>query len=469
MAGATGELAVLATAGAGRGADESEPMTVSRTLVRRVMDDGRSRLLNDVAQIAAPPEGDPERSPQDSLAGAPSLAGMRLRSLACAPLRTAEGPLGALWAETVQKSLEEEDLSRLDALAGLASGALAAVRRAEWLETENRRLRGLEEADHDMVGDSPAMVRVYDFIARAAPSDATVLIRGESGTGKELVARALHRSSRRSEGPFVAINCATLSETLLESELFGHEKGAFTGALVTKPGKLEVAHRGTVFLDEIGEIPLPLQAKLLRALELREFERVGGTRPIRVDVRLLAATHRDLEAAIGDGSFRQDLFYRLNVLSVTLPQLAERREDIALLARHFAARCAERQGRRVTGLTPAAREALLAYGWPGNVRELANAVERAVVLGEGEQIRLEDLPETIVEGRSRPTRDAEARDATYHEALDAAKRRLILEAVEAAGGRYVDAAKLLDLHPNYLHRLIRNLGLKEEIEERLGR
>jgi len=315
--------------------------------------------------------------------------------------------------------------------------------------------------DHDLIGESPRMREIGRLIARVAPTDATVLILGESGTGKELVARALHRGSRRTDRPFVAINCATLSETLLESELFGHEKGAFTGALSRKIGKFEVADRGTLFLDEIGEIPTALQAKLLRVLQERELERLGGTRPIRVDVRVIAATNRDLDKALKEGTFREDLYYRLNVISLTLPPLRERREDVPLLASHFAALFGRKLGRPVLGFTPEARACLLRYPWPGNVRELANAVERAVVLGEGELIQPEDLPETVLEtvpaaGRVPVTR--------YHDTLNEAKKRLILSAIEQAGGNVTKAAELLGLHPNYLHRLVSNLGLRDRIE-----
>ena len=246
-------------------------------------------------------------------------------------------------------------------------------------------------------------------------------------------------------------------ETLLESELFGHEKGAFTGAVERKVGKLELAEGGTVFLDEIGEVPPGLQAKLLRALETREIEPIGGRRPVRVDIRLIAATNRDLEQAMRDGGFRDDLYYRLNVLSLELPPLRLRRADIPLLARHFVDRLGRRLNRRLTGLSPEARKALMAYDWPGNVRELANAAERAVVLGQDDLVRPEDLPKSVLESHT-------AEGETYHEVLNATKRRLILDAVRATGGHYTRAAERLGLHPNYLHRLVRNLGLKAKLK-----
>jgi transcriptional regulator with PAS, ATPase and Fis domain len=284
-----------------------------------------------------------------------------------------------------------------------------------------------------------------------------VLIRGESGTGKELVARAIHRASPRAGEPFIAVNCATLSETLLESELFGHERGAFTGAIARKIGKLEAASGGTLFLDEVGEIPTGLQAKLLRVLQEKEIERVGGTRPITVDVRLLAATNRDLEAAISDGSFRNDLYYRLNVITLQVPPLRERGSDITLLARHFAAHHGRQLRRRDIALTAAARQAIIAYDWPGNVRQLANAIERAVVLCDGELIRIEDLPDEVID------RGSELPAGSFQSALVATKKQLIRAAFAATSGDHNAAAEHLGLHANSLRRLIRTLGLRAEL------
>jgi Nif-specific regulatory protein len=284
-----------------------------------------------------------------------------------------------------------------------------------------------------------------------------VLLLGESGTGKELAARAIHLNSPRAAKPFVAINCATLTESLLESELFGHEKGAFTGAICQKPGKLELAEGGTIFLDEIGELSPAIQAKLLRALQMREFERVGGTRPIKVDVRAIAATNRDLKAAIKAGQFREDLYYRLNVVSIPMPPLRERREDIPLLATYFVAEYSKKCKRRVTGISPEARRLLCAYDWPGNVRELENAIERAVVIGQAELIVPEDLPETIFESQA-PTDDP---PAGYHETVRAFKRQLISKTLQQTGGNFTKAANLLKIHANNLHRIVRDLKIRE--------
>jgi Nif-specific regulatory protein len=338
-------------------------------------------------------------------------------------------------------------------------------REVERLEMENRRLQAAADINHDMVGDSAAMQGVCQFIAKVAPTESTVLIHGESGTGKELVARAIHRNSRRSGRPFVAVNCAAIAETLLESEMFGHEKGSFTGAVAQKRGKLEMADGGTVFLDEIGEMSPALQAKLLRVLQEHEFERVGGTRPVRADLRVVAATNRDLAERVRDGGFRPDLYYRLNVVTVTMPPLRDRREDIPLLAQHFIQKFARRSSRPVHGLSPAALDLLLRHDWPGNVRELENAIERAIVMGSTEFILPEDLPETLFEkGDSRPG----APLALYHEAVNEAKKQVILRAFDQADGSYTEAARVLGLHPNYLHRLIRNLDLKAALKSRAG-
>jgi transcriptional regulator with GAF, ATPase, and Fis domain len=314
---------------------------------------------------------------------------------------------------------------------------------------------------HDMVGDSEAMRRVYSRIVKVAPSDCTVLINGETGTGKELAARAIHENSRRARRPFVAINCAALTEFLLESELFGHERGAFTGAVVQKKGKLEVADGGTVFLDEIGELAPGLQSKLLRSLQHHEFERVGGTRTIKVDVRVIAATNRDLAAAVAAGTFRQDLWYRLNVVSLTMPPLRDRRADIPVLAAHFAAKYG--RGRAVS-LSAEAVAVLTAHDWPGNVRELENAIERAVVLGASDRILADDLPESLVEMAAGRAPDDAA--TMYHQGVADVKRRLILGAIHRSGGNYTAAAKLLGLNPTYLHRLLRTLQLRDAAERR---
>jgi transcriptional regulator with PAS, ATPase and Fis domain len=313
-----------------------------------------------------------------------------------------------------------------------------------------------------MVGESERMREVYQFVSRVAARDSNILIQGESGTGKELVARAIHSNSTRADRPFVAINCAAIVDTLLESELFGHEKGAFTGAVAQKKGKLETAEGGTVFLDEVGELAATLQAKLLRVLQEREFERVGGTRTVKLDIRLIAATNVDLNEASRDGKFRQDLYYRLNVVSIVVPPLRERVDDIPLLAAYFTARYSEKVNRRVVGVSPKARACLVRYPWPGNVRELENAIERAVVLGSTELILPEDLPDSILEEMASTGDSVTA----LHDGIREAKRKLIEQAIEQAGGNYTEAAGILGVHPNHLFRLIRTLNLTPKRQRR---
>jgi transcriptional regulator with GAF, ATPase, and Fis domain len=386
-----------------------------------------------------------------------------------APMVAFDRVLGALYLDMDDDPgrLTPGHLVLVHLTASVAAMALDNARHIERLERENRALQAELAVEHDMVGDSVVMRALYQQIARVAPTDATVLIRGESGTGKELIARAVHRNSPRASGRFVAVNCAALAETLLESELFGHEKGAFTGAVAQKKGRLEFADGGTVFLDEIGELPVALQAKLLRALQEREFERVGGTRPVRVDVRLIAATNRDLEQAMAAGAFRRDLYYRLNVISLRVPPLRERREDIAPLARHFARRYGTSIRHAPLDLSPAAIERLRMYDWPGNVRELENAIERAVVLGTTETLGPADFAEICGDAAGARTDDgaplSPAANLAFHEAILEMKKGLVLQALERADGNFTAAARLLSLHPNYLHRLIRNLDLRTTI------
>jgi DNA-binding NtrC family response regulator len=307
------------------------------------------------------------------------------------------------------------------------------------------------------------MRRVSELIGKAAPTPSTVLIEGESGTGKELVARAIHRNSPRAEAPFIAINCAVLPSELVESELFGHEKGAFTGAVSRKKGRFETADRGTLFLDEIGELPLQLQAKLLRAVQSGSFDRVGGLEPVEVDVRILAATNRNLREAVAEGQFREDLYFRLNVIAIRMPALRERPEDIPALAAHFASTVGAKLGRRLTISEPAL-DVLKRYDWPGNVRELENAIERAAVLGNGDVILPEDLPEPVLEAQA-PGSEGDA--TNYQDAVNAFKRRHILDVIQKTRDMS-EAAGLLGVHPNNLNRLIRRLNLRQELAARSG-
>jgi Nif-specific regulatory protein len=353
-------------------------------------------------------------------------------------------------------------LETLTAVASLASIGFEANHEVETLKAENALLQEQIAIHTGIVGDSVVVRRLLALVERVAPRDTTVLITGESGTGKELIARALHQKSLRHDRPFIAVNCAALSESLFESELFGHEKGAFTGAISLKKGRFELAQGGTIFLDEVGELASGLQAKLLRVLQQREFERVGGTQAHHLDIRVIAATNRDLNADVSEGRFREDLYHRLNVVALESPPLRDHKDDIPQLAQFFLNRSAERCKRQVRGISPEAQEMLKQYAWPGNVRELENAMERAVVLGLSEWVLPEDLPETLLEAAPR---DAEAK---YHRSVGQAKREAIVEAYMQGKGDYKLAAAQLGLHPNYLLRLVRNLGLREEINRALA-
>jgi Nif-specific regulatory protein len=435
-----------------RHAGQAQLVKVSRTVARQVLEQGIAMLGSDV-------RGSSE------LREVESLAASQVRSLLCVPLTVFQRVIGCIYldSDSVNNRMNEEHLQLVTAIAGISAVALENARRLHWLEVENERLTVEVSQERSLVGEGARMKEVYQFLKRVAPTDSTVLIEGESGTGKELAARALHRNSPRAGKPFVAINCSAIPETLLESDLFGHERGAFTGAASLKRGRLEVADGGVVFLDEIGELALSLQVKLLRVLQEREFERVGGTQSIKVDIRLIAATNSNLEQAMREGRFRQDLYYRLAVLKITMPTLRDRKDDIPMLVRHFVQKHAKRCKVKPRPVSREALACLVNYDWPGNVRELENAIERALVLGTSDMILPEDLPETLLERTPPP----EMIEAKYHAAIKELKKQLILDAVEQTQGSYADAARILGVHPNYLHRLIRNLELKEILKEAL--
>ena len=328
------------------------------------------------------------------------------------------------------------------------------------LYAENRALREELKSRHrieGIIGDSGQMVEVISLVQRVAASEATVLIRGESGTGKELIAKAIHYASPRAARPLVRVNCAALPENLLESELFGHEKGSFTGAIATRKGRFELADTGTLFLDEIGDLPLHLQAKLLRVLQEREFERVGSSQPIKVNVRILSATHRDLESLMRSGEFREDLYYRLNVVTILVPPLRERRQDLPSLMDHFLKLFAAKNGKTLRGFSRAARDALLRYDYPGNVRELENLVERAVVLCRGDVIDRGDLPLMPDE----PDAPSEAQ-TQLTAAVEGLERRMIREALKRATGVQTRAAELLGITERALRYKLKKYGLQGE-------
>ena len=385
----------------------------------------------------------------------------QVRALLAVPLEVFDQVRGVIYVDTSDPAVmfNAGQLRLMAAVGTVAALALESARRLESLQAENRRLRAEIHVQHDMVGDSPRMRQIYQMIAKVAPKDSITLICGESGTGKELVARAIHRNSLRAHNAFIAINCAAMPETLMESELFGYEKGAFTGAANLKKGKLELANGGTVFLDEIGELVPALQSKLLRALQERVVDRLGGTHSIPVDIRVLTATNRDLAEEVRKGNFRQDLYYRLSVVSIVMPALRERREDILQLAEYFLAKHAAKASRRIEGISREAEAYLVAYDWPGNVRELENTIERAIILGSDEMLMPEDLPETVLE-KAQP---GDRAIGQFHEKLAATKRELINKALQENQNNYTRAAKTLGLHPNYLHRLMRNLNMKGDI------
>ena len=419
-----------------RNPDGKTPLSIRRELVQRALWE-RSTVLS------RPAEDSKDRE-----------------SVLCVPLVGTERTVGVVYM-TADESVDifrDDHVHFLTSVATMAAVTLENVMATEALRNENRRLQAELNLQDVIIGESRAMKTVHNFIGRVAKSDSTVLIRGESGTGKELVARAIHRKSPRADKPFVAINCAAIPEALLESELFGHERGAFTGAVGLKKGRFEIAEGGTIFLDEIGEMAPMLQVKLLRALQEREFERVGGTRTLKLDARVVAATNKDLDEAIKRNEFRQDLFFRLNVVSVTVPPLRDRPDDIPLLAMYFTSKYGDKCKRVVKGMSAPARKILENYRWPGNVRELENAIEHAIVLGIGDEIVPEDLPDSMLEVPPPPTAVK-----TYHERINKLKKTMIVEAVKDTKGNITEAAKILDLHPNYLHRLISNLGIKGDL------
>ncbi len=367
---------------------------------------------------------------------------------------------------TIEKAVEAMRVGAYDFLTkpfspGHLEVVIGKALEREGLKRENLLLSGeVKGKDQPIIGHSPQIQNAVEIVKRAAASQSTILLLGESGTGKEVFARAIHQGSPRRDKPFVVVNCVALSEELLESELFGHERGAFTGAHQMKRGKLELADGGTALLDEIGDLKPRLQAKLLRVLQEHEFERVGGTKPIRVDLRFVAATNRHLGKAIKDGSFREDLFYRLNVVTVPLPPLRERPDDIVPLVNHFLARYCRDLRKRIKEITPEGWELLKRYHWPGNVRELANIIERAVVLSTGDRITAEDLPlGAITSSVGLPESEA---PASFHEAIVAYKRQIIRDALRRFGGNQSKAAGALGLQRTYLSRLIKELQVREK-------
>jgi Nif-specific regulatory protein len=430
----------------------------SSFLAATVVRDGEAVLARNI-------EGDSQLATKDSKGEFHSTAAI------CAPIRMDRKVIGLIhvYSTSPDRAPDPEDLEFTLAVADNVALALRNLARQQELaenlsQTRNeiQQLRKQLGAESELVGSSPVLAGVQQQIARAAPSRATVLIRGESGVGKELVARAMHYASPRKKGPFVCLNCAALTETLLESELFGHERGAFTGATERKIGKFEAAHQGTLMLDEIGEMSPSIQAKFLRVLEGHSFERVGGSQPIKVDVRVIAATNRDLEKAVAESSFRRDLYFRLRVVEVLVPPLRKRPEDISELANYFLDRFNAETGRKIRGFTPEAMHLMQQYRWPGNVRELKNVIERAVVLARTDFIEREDLNlSSIAAAGDSGELSAAAPKSTYEPlSLDEVERRHIHSTLKATNWNKSRTAAILGVERSTLDRKIKRYELR---------
>lgn len=434
-----------------KGDADAAPMQISRTVSEQVLREQVALLSNDLSD--------------KKLSKSESLIASRVSSLLCVPLKIGDGK-GLIYLDAGDPLFKftESHLEQMTAVSFLVSAALQNAESLENLRRENAVLKDSLHVETDMIGESPPLKEILSLVSRVAPSDSTVLLTGESGTGKELVAQAIHLNSRRREKLFVAINCAVLNENLSESELFGHEKGSFTSAHQSKKGKFDIAAGGTIFFDEIGELAPPLQAKLLRVLQEREFERVGGTIKFKTDVRVIAATNRNLEDEVKNGRFRHDLFFRLNVVQIRVPPLRSRKSDIPLLAEHFVRRHSKRCRRKVSGLSARARKILLEGEWHGNIRELENVIERAVVLGTTDKIEPEDLPSEMIENAAPEMNFG----GNYYEQVKQAKRKIVLTAVQNAKGNLTEAARQLGIHPNNLHRVVREIGVREDLKAMQG-
>ena len=449
---------------ASRTHDDVKYHRVSNFLATMVMREGEAVLARNI-------EGDSTLGSRDS------AGEIHATSVLCAPIRMDGKVVGLIHLYSTKADLvpDPDDLEFSLAVADNVALALKTLgKQADLAENLNvsqvevKQLRKQLGAASEIVGSSPLMYQVQQEVERAAPSRATILIRGESGVGKELVARAIHYASPRKKGPFVCLNCAALSETLLESELFGHERGAFTGATDRKMGKFEAADKGTVMLDEIGEMSPTIQAKFLRVLEGHPFERVGGSRAIKVDVRVIAATNRDLEKAVAEGIFRRDLYFRLRVVELTVPPLRKRPEDVSEIAEHFLRGYVAEAGRRLRGFTAEAREQLTQYRWPGNVRELKNVVERAVVLARGDYVDVEDLNLSNLATVGDSTSMPQSINAFEPATLDEIERRHISSTLRFTSWNKSKTARILGIERSTLDRKIRRYGLVPDVDSVRG-
>lgn len=419
----------------------------SQLVSNAVLDSNEAVLADNVLN-------DPQYSARDS------IRELRAGSLICVPVIEDEHVIGLIHLYTSAKArFTDDDLEYSLAVARQMAGAWAQLRRQDELTNTNRELKALFQLESELVGSSASLKHIESQISKVAGTSATVLIRGESGSGKELVARAIHNSGPRREGPFVTLNCAAITESLLESELFGHEKGAYTGATEKMIGKFEAADRGTIFLDEIGEMPASTQSKFLRVLEGHPFERLGGNNLIKVDVRVVAATNRPLEQAVREGTFRKDLFYRLQVVEIRVPPLRDRLDDVQVLAEHFLKKFTRETGRRIKGFTPEAITKLQNYAWPGNVRELRNVIERAVALHDKPFLDSTDLWITTLEQSSSGVHQA----VVYRpQSLEDIEKRHIQETLKHTDWNKSRAAEILGIERSTLDRKIKSYGLRRE-------
>ena len=411
-----------------------------------VAEHGEPLLVKDVKE-------DPRWSAKISTATA-----FETRSIACAPLKVGDRILGVI--EIIDHEdgspLTEEDLDMLKAFSDLSAASILKAQVYSTVNSQNKRLREELSEKFTIIGESPPLKKLLSDCSKVAHSNATVLMTGESGTGKELIARFIHNASPRKEQPFVVINCGALTETLLETELFGHEKGAFTGADSQKLGLFEVANQGTIFLDEIGETSPSMQVKLLRVLQEGTFNRVGGAAPIKVDVRVLSATNKDVEQLVEEKLFREDLYYRLNVVRLRIPSLADRRQDIPLLINYSMAKFKKAARYSAESFSSEAMDILMRYNWPGNVRQLENTVERSIIMSSGKEVEPSDLPYEIMEKSEKRFEVG----MSLKEAQDNFKREFIIRTLTSVGGSKTKAAGVLDIQRTYLSRLIKELEIK---------